>query len=250
MQPKEYLMKLQGRKAFITGASRGIGRAIAEAFAREGAQLALAATSAERLADTAKSCGGDVLTLGLDVRNSGQCDAAVKQAVERLGGLDIVVNNAGVTRDNLLMRLTDEDYDAVLDTNMRGAFNITRAAARPLMKSKNGRLINIASVVGIAGNAGQTNYAASKGGLIAFTKSVAKELAGRGVTANVIAPGFIETDMTASLDAKVKEEALKGIRLGRFGKPEDIAQAAVFLAGDAGAYITAQVLVVDGGMTA
>jgi 3-oxoacyl-[acyl-carrier protein] reductase len=241
---------LAGRKALITGASRGIGRAIAEAFAREGAQLALAATSAERLEDTAKACGGEVLKLGIDVRNSADCDAAVKQAMDKLGGLDIVVNNAGVTRDNLLMRLSDEDYDAVLETNLRGAFNITRAAARPLMKSKNGRLINIASVVGIAGNAGQANYAASKGGLIAFTKSVAKELAGRAVTANVIAPGFIETDMTAGLDAKVKEEAMKGIRLGRFGKPEDIAQAAVFLAGDTGAYITAQVLVVDGGMTA
>jgi 3-oxoacyl-[acyl-carrier protein] reductase len=186
----------------------------------------------------------------VDVRKSAEVDAAIKQAVEKLGGLDIIVNNAGVTRDNLLMRLSDEDYDAVLDTNLRGAFNITRAAARPLMKSKNGRLINIASVVGVAGNAGQANYAASKGGLIAFTKSVAKELSGRGVTANVIAPGFIETDMTSGLDAKVKEEALKGIRLGRFGQPADIANAAVFLAADTGAYITAQVLIVDGGMTA
>jgi 3-oxoacyl-[acyl-carrier protein] reductase len=245
---------LTGRKALITGASRGIGRAIAEAFAREGAQLALVATSAERLVETAAKCQEanklEVSMFGVDVRNSADVDAAVKQAVEKLGGLDIVVNNAGVTRDNLLMRLSDEDYDAVLDTNLRGAFNITRAAARPLMKSKHGRLINIASVVGVAGNAGQANYAASKGGLIAFTKSVAKELSGRGVTANVIAPGFIETDMTASLDAKVKEEALKGIRLGRFGQPADIANAAVFLAGDTGAYITAQVLIVDGGMTA
>ncbi len=247
-------MKLQGRKAMITGASRGIGRAIAVAFASEGAQLALVATSAERLVDTAAMCQErnklDVAMFGLDVRSSADCDAVVKQAVEKLGGLDIVVNNAGVTRDNLLMRLSDDDYDTVLDTNLRGAFNITRAASRPLMKSKAGRLINIASVVGMVGNAGQANYAASKGGLIAFTKSVAKELAGRGVTANVIAPGFIETDMTASLDAKVKEEALKGIRLGRFGKPEDIAQAAAFLASDAGSYITAQVLVIDGGMTA
>jgi 3-oxoacyl-[acyl-carrier protein] reductase len=174
----------------------------------------------------------------------------VKDAAEKLGGLDIVVNNAGVTRDNLLMRLTDDDYNAVLDTNLRGAFNITRAASRPLMKSKAGRLINIASVVGITGNAGQANYAASKGGLIAFTKSVAKELAGRGVTANVIAPGFIETDMTAGLDAKVKEGLMQSIRLGRLGKPEDVANAALFLASDAGAYITAQTLVVDGGLTA
>ncbi len=248
------MKSLEGRKALITGASRGIGRAIAVAFAREGALLALAATSADRLADTAKTCAaagaGKVLLLGLDVRRSADCDAVVKKAAEELGGLDIVVNNAGVTKDNLLMRLSDEDYDAVLDTNLRGAFNVTRAASRALMKSKAGRLINIASVVGISGNAGQTNYAASKGGLIALTKSVAKELAGRGVTANVIAPGFIETDMTAGLDAKVKEAALKEILLGRMGKPEDIAAAAVYLAGDAASYLTAQVLVVDGGLTA
>ena len=245
---------LDGRKALITGASRGIGRAIAEAFAKEGAELGLVATAVERVADTTAACkelgASSVHAFGLDVKDSEACNAVIKDAQEKLGGLDIVVNNAGVTRDNLLMRLSDEDYDAVLDTNLRGAFNITRAAARPLMKSKNGRLINIASIVGIAGNAGQANYAASKGGMIAFTKSVAKELAGRGVTANVIAPGFIETDMTAELDEKVKEEAKGNILLGRLGSPPDIAAAAVFLAGDTGAYVTAQVLVVDGGLTA
>ncbi|MBZ0136475.1 MAG: 3-oxoacyl-[acyl-carrier-protein] reductase [Planctomycetes bacterium] len=245
---------LDGRKALITGASRGIGRAIAEAFAKQGAELALIATSADRVSETAAACkdrgAAQVHTFGLDVKDSGACNTIMKEAQEKLGGLDIVVNNAGVTRDNLLMRLSDEDYDLVLDTNLRGAFNITRAAARPLMKSKNGRLINIASVVGIAGNAGQANYAASKGGLIAFTKSVAKELAGRGVTANVIAPGFIETDMTGALDDKVKEDIRNGILLGRFGRPDDIANTALFLAGDTGAYVTAQVLVVDGGMTA
>lgn len=248
------MSSLDGRKALITGASRGIGRAIAEAFAKEGAELALVATSADRVSDTAAACkdlgAGQVHAFGLDVKDSEACNAVVKEAQEKLGGLDIVVNNAGVTRDNLLMRLSDEDYDLVLNTNLRGAFNITRAAARPLMKSKNGRLINIASIVGIAGNAGQANYAASKGGLIAFTKSVAKELAGRGVTANVIAPGFIETDMTAGLDEKVKEEAKGNILLGRLGNPSEIASTAVFLAGDTGAYITAQVLVVDGGLTA
>lgn len=245
---------LTDKKALITGASRGIGRAIALAFAKEGASLALFATSNDKLLETAAKCGElgckSVHTFGLDVRNSADVDGAVKKASEVLGGLDIVVNNAGVTKDNLLMRLSDDDYSAVMDTNMKGAFNVTRAATRSLMKSKAGRLINIASIVGIGGNAGQANYAASKGGLIAFTKSVAKELSGRGVTANVIAPGFIETDMTAGLDPKVKEAALKEILLGRMGKPEDIAQAAVYLASDAASYITAQVLVVDGGLTA
>ena len=221
---------LDGRKALITGASRGIGRAIAEAFAKAGAAVGLVATTAERVADTGERCkelgAAEVRLYGLDVRNSDDCNRIIKEAVSDLDGIDIVVNNAGVTRDNLLMRLTDEDYDTVLDTNMRGAFNITRAAARPLMKSKHGRLINIASVVGIAGNAGQTNYAA------------------------VIAPGFIETDMTDSLEDKVKDEIRQGILLGRFGAPEDIANTAAFLASDAGAYITAQVIVVDGGMTA
>ena len=245
---------LTDKKALITGASRGIGRAIALAFAKEGASLALFATSNDKLAETAAKCAEagckTVHTFGLDVRNSADVDGAVKKASEVLGGLDIVVNNAGVTKDNLLMRLSDDDYNAVMDTNMKGAFNVTRAATRSLMKSKAGRLINIASIVGIGGNAGQTNYAASKGGLIAFTKSVAKELSGRGVTANVIAPGFIETDMTAGLDPKVKEAALKEILLGRMGKPEDIAHAAVYLASDAASYITAQVIVIDGGLTA
>lgn len=244
---------LDGRKAFVSGASRGIGRAIAIALAEQGATLALCARSHESLTDTAKACtdagATDVHVYGLDVQKSADCDARIKDAATQMGGIDIVVNNAGVTRDNLLMRLTDDDYDDVVNTNLRGTFNITRAATRPLMKSKHGRLINIASIIGITGNAGQANYAASKGGVIAFTKSVAKELAGRGVTANVIAPGWIETDMTAAVDEKAREETLARVPLKRLGQPSDIAQAAVFLASDAASYITAQTLVIDGGLS-
>ena len=248
------MASLQNRKAFITGASRGIGRAIAEAFAAQGASLGLCATTAERVTDTAARCkelgAPDVRVYGLDVRSSTECDAIVKQAASDLSGIDIVVNNAGVTRDNLLMRLKDEDYDAVMETNMRGTFNVTRAAVRLLMKSGKGRLINVSSIVGIAGNAGQSNYAASKAAVIAFTKSCAKELAGRGVTANVIAPGWIETDLTGALDEKVREAALAAVPLKRLGKPEDVGSVAVFLAGDGASYITAQVIVVDGGLSA
>lgn len=246
------MKRLEGRSALITGASRGIGRAIAERFAMEGAKLVLVARSIDGLAaakDTCRSAGAPmVVCFGTDVSDTSAVTEMVTSAVKELGGLDIVVNNAGVTRDNILMRLKDEDWDTVLDTNLKAAFAVTRAAARPLMKSSHGRIISIASVIGITGNSGQANYAASKGGLIAFTKSMAKELASRGVTANVIAPGMIDTDMTAVLSDETRAAILANIPLARLGKPDDIAACAAFLASDEAAYITGQVLVVDGGM--
>ncbi|MCK6439595.1 MAG: 3-oxoacyl-[acyl-carrier-protein] reductase [Planctomycetes bacterium] len=244
--------KLDGRIALITGASRGIGRAIAEKFAREGAKLALAARNVDGLntvGEACKSAGAqDVKVFGVDVGKSADLEALIKNVTEAFGGLDILVNNAGITRDNLLMRIKEEDWDAVLDTNLKAAFTLTKAASRPLMKSKYGRVINMASVIGITGNAGQANYAASKAGLIALTKSTAKELASRAVTANAIAPGMIETDMTAELSDQVKAEIASRIPLGRQGKADDVANAAAFLASDDAAYVTGQVIVVDGGM--
>jgi len=244
--------RLTGRVALVTGASRGIGRAIAERFAAEGAKVALVARNAEALAAAVEGCNAagspSCKAYAVDVNDVAAVEAMVKSAAADLGGLDIVVSNAGVTRDNIMMRLKEEDWDVVLDTNLKAAFVLTKAATRHLMKSPNGRLICIASVIGITGNAGQANYAASKGGLIAFTKSVAKELASRGVTANCIAPGFIETDMTAALDEAQKQAILGQVALKRYGKGADIAAAAAYLASDDGAYMTGQVLVVDGGM--
>lgn len=243
---------LDGRIALVTGASRGIGRAIAETFAKQGAKLALVARNEAKLAEVAQACttagAPEVKTYSLDVSDFAAIEATVKAITSDLGGLDILINNAGVTRDNLLMRTSEEEWDTVLDTNLKAAFGLCKAAARPLMKSKCGRVINMASIIGITGNTGQANYAASKGGLIAFTKSLAKELASRNVTANVIAPGMIQTDMTDALPEEVRQGILDQIALKRLGQPEDIANAAAFLASDAAAYITGQVLVVDGGM--
>jgi len=243
---------LDGRVALVTGASRGIGRAIAEAFAKQGAKLALVARDEAKLAEVAQACttagSPEVKTYSLDVSNFGGIEGVVKSITSDLGGLDILINNAGVTRDNLLMRTSEEEWDTVLDTNLKAAFGLCKAASRPLMKSKCGRVINMASIIGIIGNTGQANYAASKGGLIAFTKSLAKELASRNVTCNVIAPGMIQTDMTDALPEDVRGAILDQIALKRLGQPEDIANTAVFLASDAAAYITGQVLVVDGGM--
>jgi 3-oxoacyl-[acyl-carrier protein] reductase len=242
-------VELQGQVALVTGGSRGIGLAIARELASAGARVAVVARDGARAEAAAAELPGDGHRgYACDVASSEACSALVKQVEAELGGLDVLVNNAGVTRDNVLMRIKDEDWDAVLDTNLRGAFNLMRAASRGMMKKRSGRIINISSVVGITGNAGQANYAASKAGLIGMTKSVAKELAGRGVLVNAVAPGYIETDMTAELPEAARTALMNGIALGRLGTPEDIAPTVRFLAGPGASYITGQVLVVDGGM--
>jgi len=242
------MRELEGKVAVVTGGSRGIGRATAIELSRAGASVAVVARSEERAQGTVDGLGGKGAAFACDVSDSTQCTDLMAAVEECLGPVDILVNNAGITRDNILVRLKDEDWQAVMDTNLRGAFNATRAVARGMMKRRSGRIINIASVVGLTGNRGQANYAASKAGLVGFTKSVAQELAARGILANVVAPGFIETDMTAELPEEAREGLAERIPLGRFGAPEDVAGAIRFLAGPAAAYITGQVLVVDGGM--
>ncbi len=242
---------LADKVAVVTGAGRGIGRAIALAYARMGADVACVSRTEENSAKVAaevEALGRRAWPLAVDVSDTAAVDAAAKGILESAGRVDILVNNAGVTRDNLLMRMSEEEWDTVLNTNLKGAFNFTRALTRPFIKQRSGRIINIASVIGLIGNAGQSNYAASKAALIGFTKSIAKELAPRGITVNAIAPGFIETDMTAVLDDKVREEVLGRVPLGRFGSSDDIAHAAVFLAMEPTGYVTGQVLTVDGGM--
>ena len=235
----------------VTGAGRGIGRAVALAYARMGADVACVSRTEENSAKVAaevEALGRRAWPLAVDVSDTAAVDAAAKEILELAGRVDILVNNAGVTRDNLLMRMSEEEWDTVLNTNLKGAFNFTRALTRPFIKQRSGRIINIASVIGLIGNAGQSNYAASKAALIGFTKSIARELAPRGITVNAIAPGFIETDMTAVLDDKVREEVLGRVPLGRFGSSDDIAHAAAFLAMEPTGYVTGQVLTVDGGM--
>ena len=246
------LMSLLADKvAVVTGAGRGIGRAVALAYARMGADVACVSRTEENSAKVAaevEALGRKAWALAVDVSDTAAVDAAAKEILESAGRVDILVNNAGVTRDNLLMRMSEEEWDTVLDINLKGAFNFTKAFSRTFIKQRSGRIINIASVIGLIGNAGQSNYAASKAALIGFTKSIAKELAPRGITANAIAPGFIETDMTAALNDKVRGEILASVPLGRFGSPDDIAHAAVFLAMEPTGYVTGQVLTVDGGM--
>tara|TARA_Y100000758_G_scaffold217913_1_gene156761 strand:+ start:620 stop:1363 length:744 start_codon:yes stop_codon:yes gene_type:complete len=242
---------LANKVAVVTGAGRGIGRAVALAYARMGADVACVSRTEENSAKAAaevEALGRRAWAVAVDVSDTAAVDAAAGKILDDAGRVDILVNNAGVTRDNLLMRMSEEEWDTVINTNLKGAFNFTKALTRPFIKQRSGRIINIASVIGLIGNAGQSNYAASKAALIGFTKSVAKELAPRGITANAIAPGFIETDMTAALDDKVRESIIGNVPLGRFGSPEDIAHAAVFLAMEPSGYITGQVLTVDGGM--
>ena len=241
---------LSGRVALVTGSTRGIGRSIAEALAGCGARVAVVGRDAARAQEAAAQlgAGADHRGFAADVSDPASVTALVEAVEKEMGAVDILVNNAGITRDNILFRLKDEDWDAVLDANLRGAFVAIRAATRGMMKRRWGRIINIASVVGIVGNKGQANYAASKAGLIGLTKTVAKELASRNILANVVAPGFIETDMTAAMTDDAKKTLFTQIPLERLGKPADIAGAVAFLASDYAAYITGQVLVVDGGM--
>ncbi len=239
---------LDGRTAFVTGSTRGIGRAIAETLHAAGARVAVVGRSAEAAAAVAKETGARARGFGCDVTIPDSIRAAIAACETELGPVDILVNNAGLTRDNLLLRLGQAEWDEVLAANLTGAFVASQAVIKGMMKRRFGRIINITSVVGVTGNAGQANYAASKAGLIGFAKSVAKEYAARGVLVNCIAPGFIETDMTADLPTAAKAALLESIPLGRLGAPADIAGVVAFLASDLGAYITGQVLVVDGGM--
>jgi 3-oxoacyl-[acyl-carrier protein] reductase len=242
---------LDQQVAVVTGAGRGLGKAIALRFAAEGADvvcLSRSSENAESAAEAVRESGRQAWAIAADVGDSDSVNQAVKQILSEAGKVDVLVNNAGVTRDGLLMRMSEQDWDLVLDTNLKGAFLLTKAFTRPMMKQRKGRIINISSVIGLIGNAGQVNYAASKAGLIGMTKSVARELASRNITTNVIAPGFIRSDMTAQLKEEQKEAILAGIPLGEMGEPEDIAQAALFLAGPGARYITGQVLTVDGGM--
>jgi 3-oxoacyl-[acyl-carrier protein] reductase len=242
---------LNDKVALVTGASRGIGRAIAVRLAERGAKVACVATKADGCAETvaaAKACGVDARAYGVDVASTNDVASLVETVVKDFGGLHILVNNAGITRDQLLLRMTEDDFDRVIAVNLKGCWNFVKAASRTLMKSK-GRIVNIASVVGITGNAGQVNYAASKAGVLGLTRSVAKELAGRGVCVNAVAPGFIGTDMTAAIDEKAAAGLVESIPLGRIGDVADIARAVDFLVGPGGDYITGQTLVVDGGLS-
>jgi 3-oxoacyl-[acyl-carrier protein] reductase len=246
------MTRLGGKVALVTGAGRGLGRATAVRLAREGATVVVnykgrrdAAEETQRLVQDA---GSKSTLVQADVSVPEDAERLVKETIEFGGKLDILVNNAGITRDNLLLRMSLEDWDAVLDLNLRGAFLVTKAALRPMMRARGGRIINIASIAGLTGNAGQANYSAAKAGLIAFTRTVAREMASRNITANAIAPGLIPTELTAPLPQQVKEAILAQIPLARLGTPEDVAGVAAFLASDDAAYVTGQVIVVDGGM--
>ena len=239
---------LTGQVAFVTGSTRGIGRGIAAALHQAGASVAVVGRNPDQAAAVATELGPRTVGVACNVAESAQVEAAIAAAEKALGPISILVNNAGLTRDNLLIRLADDDWNQVLDANLKGAFYTTKTVIRGMMKRRAGRIINITSIVGITGNKGQANYAASKAGLIGFTKSVAKEYASRGVTANCVAPGFIETDMTAALPQEARDALLSQIALGRLGQPADIAGAVLFLASDLARYVTGQVLVVDGGM--
>lgn len=246
-------LSLEQRVALVTGAGRGIGRAVALTLAQAGAKVAVLSRTEANAYETAQAieqAGGTAFPLAYDVAQSASADQAVEAVVRQWGRLDILVNNAGITRDTLLLRMKEEDWDAVLQVNLKGAFLFTRAALKPMMKQRWGRVVNITSIVGLTGNAGQANYAAAKAGLIAFTRSVALEMGSRNITCNAIAPGFIETDMTESLPEQVRTHALQKIPLARLGTPQEVAYGVLFLCTELASYITGQVLCIDGGLTA
>jgi len=245
-------MNFEGKVVAVTGASRGIGRQIAVEFGRRGAAVACIATSVGNVATTVEeivAAGGKANAYGLDVSDSESVESVFGQIASDLGQVEILVNNAGITRDTLMIRMKDEDWDRVIAINLKGAYLCTKAVMRAMMKARSGRIINISSIVGLHGSAGQANYAASKAGLIGFTLATAKELGSRGITCNAVAPGFIETDMTSELPEEMRETVVKQAPIGRLGTPADIAAAVLFLASDEAGYITGQTLTVDGGLT-
>ena len=247
----ENKMQFKENVVIVTGSSRGIGKAIASAFAREGASVVVSGRNKENLknvVDEISKSAGNVLAVEADVAKPDDAKKLIDQTLEAFGRIDVLVNNAGITRDNLLLRLSEDDWDTVLDTNLKGAFNCIKASTKPMMKQRSGVIINITSVVGQTGNAGQTNYSASKAGMIGLTKSVAKELASRSIRVNAVAPGFIETDMTAELPEKAREELISSIPLAKLGNVENVADLVLFLSSPKAEYITGQVVNVDGGM--
>lgn len=244
-------MRIKGKVALVTGGGRGIGREIALVLAREGADIAIwdvNQADAQKTADEIAALGRKALADQVDVTNYDSVEAGVNKILDKNSKIDILVNNAGITRDNLLLRMNGQEWDSVINVNLKGTFNCTKAVSRPMLKQRAGTIINIASIIGIIGNAGQANYAASKAGIIALTKSTAKELASRSITVNAVAPGFIQTEMTAKLPEELKAKMLSAIPLAKFGTPEDVANVCLFLASPDAAYLTGQVLVVDGGM--
>lgn len=244
-------MRLKDQVVLVTGSARGIGKEIAVTFAQEGAKLVISDINAESAAKTAEEFrqkGFEAISFACDVTKGESVTEMVDKILDKYSRIDILVNNAGITRDNLLLRMTEQEWDAVLDTNLKGTFTCTKIVSKAMLKARKGKIVNIASIIGVRGNAGQANYAASKGGVIAFTKSVARELASRNITANAVAPGFIQSDMTEKLTEKAKEEIFKQIPLGKLGTPKDVANVCLFLASSDADYITGQTIIVDGGM--